>query len=356
MTLRRWLLMVLVGVLLLPALSLSAQDDKLVWIAYESEGVSLRVPPTWISLSDTAVLEQTLKDMKATNPDILPMVQQAETMLASKQISLFLIDFLTQYNLNVAILPGAGRGYTLEALEAALPAEFVRVGIDLLDSEIVELPTGGALQLRSHLTINAPTGMRATVGQYQYFVIMGDDAYVLTLTAPGSVFESAEPLFRRIANTLSIEAGDDAWQRHIDLSGAISMQAPSDWVPVEVAAASDFVLTLTRNGAAGATISLTESELTLADLETDLITSLDAAGIKIRSVEHIFLPAGEFIRLRIVNAGLPGAVEQYQYVTINKGQQISVLFTADQDDFADMLLIFEQLIDTLLVNAEDQDS
>ncbi|MBC8170022.1 MAG: hypothetical protein H7X77_00050 [Anaerolineae bacterium] len=350
MTIKRWIFILLAGILLLPTLGAVAQDDNPIWLLYEREGLSLRVPPTWISLSDTALLEQTLDTMKESNPEMVPMLQQAETLLANNTISLFLVDILTQYNLNVAILPGGGLDYTLAALEAALPSQYATMGIDLLDTMIVELPVGEALQLHTNLSVNMPTGGTDSVGQYQYFFIIEDNAFVLTLTAPGAEFEEAEALFRRIANTIAIEEAEDAWTRYTDTSGTISLQAPDAWVTVEVAAESDFVLTLTRDGTAGATIRLTETELTLAELETELTASLDEAGIKIRSVERVFLPAGEFIRLQIVNAELPGAVEQYQYVTIKEGQQISVLFTANQDDFADATLIFEQLMDTLQVN------
>jgi hypothetical protein len=355
-TIKRWIFIIVAAILMLPTLGAVAQDDNPVWLPYETGVVSLRVPPTWISLSDTTLLEQTLEDMKESNPEMVPMMQQAEALLANNTISLFLIDFLTQYNLNIAILPGAGQGYTLETLDAALPGEYARMGIDLLDTEIVELPLGEALQLRSNLSVNAPTGGTATVGQYQYFVIMGNDAYVLTLTAPGADFENAEPLFRRIANTLAIEDNENAWTRHADRSNSVSLQTPTGWTPNELTEENNFDLMLSHEKTGILVVSVSETELTLSELETEFTTSLDPANIKLRNVEYVFLPAGEFIRFQLVNTTfVPFVQEEYYYITVNKGQRVTVLFSVNQDDFATVAPGFEQVMDTLQLTNENQE-
>jgi hypothetical protein len=342
--------------LTVPATAQAAQttpgQGDFSWIDYEGDGLSLRVPSTWLGLNNTGGIEDALESARQNNPALVPLFEQAEKLLSSNSISLFLIDVVSQSNLNMAKLPSGGVSYTLEALQAAVPAQYESLGINLIDTMILDLPVGEVLRIHAGLSFNQGTGSQVDqVEQLQYFILEGSDIYVVTFTSPQAGFATAEPVFNRIANTIQIEASENGWTRYTSFEDLLTLDVPSDWTDLEIAIQGDFILTLTRNaGEIDASVKASATETPLDDLEGSMTDQLDAQGVKIISVERVYLPAGEFILFDVVHSDLPDPIEQYQYVTVYEGNQITVTFTAKQDDFASVAPLFMQSIDTLRFN------
>lgn len=173
----------------------AATDGEMT--TYSNDGVTLVVPSSWIDVSDEdSLMEAGAAVLLEGNPELASIMETA----TSQDFTLFLLDPTTTANLNVLSQPSPGL-VTLDQLELLLPDQYASFGIDVVDTQTVELPVGDALRLQLEVVVAADV----VVKQFQYIMVLDDNFYFLTMGLAAGEFEDFVPVFEAIAESLEIE-------------------------------------------------------------------------------------------------------------------------------------------------------
>ncbi len=184
------------------------------WTLHESEadGFAIALPTEWRPIElDAKTLDASLEAAVGQSPELKFMLEgQARNLIASG-VKFFAFDLGAESiesgmttNVNIIKIPLGAE----VALDFYVDLNLGQLeGLSSVEKPVlhkrVKVMAGDAEQLRYGMTVNTPNG-NLTLALTQYLVIVGEDAYVITLTTSADQAEGYSAVFEQIGQSFRV--------------------------------------------------------------------------------------------------------------------------------------------------------
>lgn len=164
---------------------------------HTTENFSLAAPSNWIDASDEETVQEAIDSLLEAGGDPA-VIRSAQASIDTVEI--MLIDAFSGSNVNVAAIP-LGVAMPLSDIEAELASVYATMGMEIIETNTMDLPAGEMLKL----TIENNMLPDMTMDQVQYLVMDDTTVYTITLTVGSFESEDMAPIFDAIIESFQFE-------------------------------------------------------------------------------------------------------------------------------------------------------
>lgn len=343
---RHWRIGVLVLIFALYGTITAQQDNaNTAWRQHTTNGITLSAPATWLDLRDSQEFATALEVVLAINPDLAPMMPPASG------VDFFLFDPQRALSLNMTTTP-VQSVISLIDIVPALEAEYIALGFEVVEAQVVGLPTGNAAWIYLRPTTTGIDGNLLQTSQMQYLIPDEDRLIFITMSAPPDTFIDYVRTFAQIADTVEIQGTLNGWSR---LSSTdLSIRVPFGWRSRSPQTTDIQIATGLPDNSATLTLAVTVSESvqTIATMLNQLEATYREQGREVIQLERVRLPSGEFVRgetRTTLNGSEQVIVDYVGVASADSSQIVTASFTVDSALAEARVRLFSSMMHTLWV-------